>query len=332
MRSIAVLMLVLGTIVGVRAQDFAHVDFSTADRMADLYAGYPLDNMHKLAMDLTQSLPSEEEKFRALYKWVCNNIQYDYDLKLRDKQAKRKLKSDAERKAWAKSFSACVLKELREHQKTVCTGYAYLVRELAAQVGIDCKIIDGYCRNVNVNFGGSGDPNHSWNAVRLHQKWYLCDATWSSGFVDDNFKFVQQYDGTYFLPDPGIFIRNHYPLDTAWTLLNHNQSLIEFLNGPLIYKSAFQFNVKPVAPATFEVKTKKGETVSFQFQKGHEFTIREASVFIKGLSTSEIIPVQIEQRRDGMCVVNYTFLKKGKFIVHILINTGYAFTYSVKVM
>jgi len=318
--------------VGVRAQDFAHVDFTAADKMADRYEGYSLDNVHKLAMDLTQSLQTEEEKFRALYKWVCNNIQYDYELQLRDKQAKHKFKSDAERNAWAKSFSACVLRELRESRKTVCTGYAYLLRELAAQVGIDCKIIDGYCRNANVNFGRSGNPNHSWNAVRLHQKWYLCDPTWSSGFVDDKFSFVQRYDGTYFLPDPSVFIRNHYPLDTAWTLLDHTQSLGEFLNGPLIYKSAFQYDVKPVAPATFELKTKKGETVSFQFQKGHELIISKTSFVIKTLSTTDIVPVPVTQYGDGICVMNYTFLKKGKYVFHILINDGYAFTYSVKVV
>jgi len=331
MRFFPAFVLVLGVMVDVRAQDFAHVDFSAADKMVSRYAGYPLDNVHKLAMDLTQSLQTEEEKFRALYKWVCDNIQYDYELQLRDKQAKRKFKSVAERNAWSKSFSACVLKELREHRKTVCTGYAYLLRELAMHVGIDCKIIDGYCRNAGVNFGGSGSPNHSWNAVRLHQKWYLCDATWSSGFVDDKFNFIQRYDGTYFLPDPGIFIRNHYPLDTAWTLLNHHQSLTEFLKGPLIYKSAFQYNVKPVAPATFELKTKKGETVCFQFQRGHEIVIHKASIFIKGSSTAEIIPVPIEQGPDSMYVMKHTFLKKGKFILHILINDGYAFTYSVRV-
>lgn len=332
MKFIFFLVLLLNVAVGVRAQDFAHVDFSTADKMADRYEGHPLDNVHKLAMDLTQSLKTEEEKFRALFKWVCNNIQYDYDLQQRDKQAKRKIKSDAERTAWTKSFSVYVLRELRERRKTVCTGYAYLVRELAAQVGIDCRIIDGYCRNANGNSGASGNPNHSWNAVRLHGKWYLCDATWSSGFVDDKFKFVQRYDGTYFLPDPSIFIRNHYPLDTAWTLLNHTQSLTQFFSGPLIYKSAFQYNVKPIAPATFELETKKGETITFQFQRGNEIAISKASFFITGGSNAEIVPAQVEQRADGMCVMNHTFLKKGKFTVHILVNDGYAFTYSVKVV
>lgn len=331
MKSILEFVFAIVIVVNVRAQDFAHVDFTAADSVADQYAGYPLNDIHKLATELTQSLRTEEEKFRALYKWVCDNVQYDYDLQMRDKQAKRKMKSADERNAWSKSFSIYVLKELRERRKTVCTGYAYLLRVLAAEVGIECKIIDGYCRNASANFGGSGSPNHSWNAVRLYQKWYLCDATWSSGHVDDKFNFVQHFDGTYFLPDPGIFVRNHYPLDTAWTLLSHNQSLKEFLNGPLIYKSAFQFNVQPVLPATFDVRIKEGETVTFQFRKDDRVIIDKASFFIKTFATTENIPSRVDQRNDGMCVMKYTFLKKGKFTLHILINEGYAFTYSVKV-
>lgn len=330
MKPILVLVLLIA-VVDVRAQDFAHVDFTAADRVADRCAGYPLNDTHKLAMELTQSLRTEEEKFRALYKWVCDNVQYDYDLQLRDKQAKRKMKSTDEQKAWMKSFSVCVLQELREHRKTVCTGYAYLLRALAMEVGIDCKIVDGYCRSAKANLGGSGNPNHSWNAVRLHQKWYLCDPTWSSGYVDDKFNFIQHFDGTYFLPDPSIFVRNHYPLDTAWTLLRHNQSLKEFLSGPLIYKSAYQNSVTPVLPATFNIKIKEGETVSFQFRKRDGLIINKAAFFIKTSSATENIPSPVDQCDDGMCVMNYTFSKRGKFTLHILINEGYAFTYSVKV-
>lgn len=331
MKLILILFFVTMNVVGVRGQDFAHADFSTADKMADRYAGYPLTDVHALAMNLTRSLQTEEEKFRALYKWVCSNIVYDYDLQLLDKAAKRRIKTTAERTAWRKSFSVLVLKTLREQRKTVCTGYAYLVRELAAQVGIDCQIVDGYCRQANVNVGGAGDPNHSWNAVRLHGRWYLCDATWSSGFVDDRFNFVQRYDGRYFLTDPAIFIRNHYPLDTAWTLLSHSKSLTEFLSGPLLYSTAFQYNVRPLAPAMFDVKLKKGETVFFEFQKGAELVINDVSFVIKSASIHEVVPAHVEQSGQGMCVTNYTFLKKGKFIFHILLNGAYAFTYSVRV-
>lgn len=331
MKSVLLLVFIMMNLVGVRGQDFAHVDFSIADVMADRYDGYPLTDVHALAINLTQSLRTDEEKFRAIYKWVCANIAYDYDLQLLDKEAKRKIKTNDGRIAWRKSFSVSVLKKLREQQKTVCTGYAYLVRELAEQVGIECKIIDGYCRNANANIGRAGDPNHSWNAVRLHQKWYLCDPTWSSGYVDDTFNFVHRYDDAYFLPDPAVFIRNHYPIDTAWTLLHHSQSLTEFLRGPLVYKTAVQYNVKPCIPATFDVKVKKGERVLFEFRKGKELTLTEVSFIVKGSFTSEIIPAPVEQRDDGMCVTNYTFLKKGRFTVHVLINGGYAFTYVVRV-
>jgi uncharacterized protein YegL len=57
--------------------EFESVDFSRADSIAENYAGYGLRDQKKLADLLTKDLPTDVEKFRAIFKWVTLNISYD---------------------------------------------------------------------------------------------------------------------------------------------------------------------------------------------------------------------------------------------------------------
>src|SRR5690606_27087132 len=98
-------------------------------------------------------------------------------------------------KEWNRKSHPRVLQTLLRQHKTVCTGYAFLVKELAYHAGITCEVIDGYGRTPQANIEGDGIPNHSWNAVQLNNAWYLCDATWSSGTNDpQQAKFIKKYN------------------------------------------------------------------------------------------------------------------------------------------
>jgi transglutaminase/protease-like cytokinesis protein 3 len=214
-----------------QVSDFKRVDFGKADSVARLYPNYSLTNLPDLADKLTRPFTNEEEKFRAVFTWVCLNIRNDYELYLKNKQHREQCKTEAELKAWYKEFSKTLYHELLIDHKTICTGYAYLIRELALASGLECIIVDGYGRTsgarLNKNF-----PNHNWNAVKLNGKWYLCDATWASGKIDEPTKvFVARYDDRFFLMTPEKFIRNHFPLDGGWMLIETNRpTLQEFLN------------------------------------------------------------------------------------------------------
>ena len=90
------------------------------------------------------------------------------------------------------------------------------MRELCSYAGIPCVIVDGYGKTSTP----SKYPNHSWNAVQLNNKWYLCDATWASGVIDmRNLQYEKDYKEIYFLTDPVDFTRTHEPLDKAWAFL-----------------------------------------------------------------------------------------------------------------
>lgn len=322
--------------VSLHAQlaDFRHTHFSKADSVAEVNSGASLFDLPSLSNRLTQSLGTEEEKFRAIFKWVCNNIDFDFELFLLNHRKRHKYDSPEALIAWNKKIMPNVFHNLVLEKKTVCTGYAWLVQELARHAGLSCVIVDGYGRNASANIRKAGKANHSWNAVKLNGKWYVCDATWASGVHDEKGTFERKYNNAYFLPEPKVFIRDHYPLDSKWTLLevpgsNPAAPFREFLNGPLIYSSAYQHNITQLYPATFDITTEKDKPVNFRFESGHAMECIELSI-TKGQKTSSCQP-EFFKDDEGLYNVSHTFSEAGRYMVHVRLNNSYAFTYAVAV-
>jgi hypothetical protein len=300
--------------------------WAKADSVAARYPGHAVTNLKGLSDKLTLPFTTDVEKFRAIYTWVCTNIDNDYTLfQINERQA-LKLKHDpAALDAWRREFSKRVYQVLARHNRTVCTGYAYLLRELAHHAGIRCEIVHGYGRTARSNIRGQGDVNHSWNAVQLDGQWYLCDATWSSGAIDPTQgTFVKSYNDSYFLADPALFARNHYPVDTAYALLRNKPSLQEFLNAPIIYNNIYKYGAAPVAPTGFDVEAKKGEAMMFQFsaETMGRVTVRSGNV-------SEDVVVAPEG--EGKYCFDYAFTARGRQVVHVLVDELYVWTYTIVV-
>jgi len=333
MRTIAIIGIILSCCcVNSEAQvrDFPGIKFTRADSIADALYNHSLKDLGLLSHNLTDGLNTDVEKFRAIYRWVCGNISYDYNSFSINKEQRSKLKDPQELATWNKQIRATIYKNLVEHRKTVCTGYAYLVKELANHAGLNCEIVDGYGRNAQANVRGPAQPNHSWNAVRLNNKWYLCDPTWSSGLYDtEQHAFIKQYNDTYFLADPSLFIRNHYPLDTKWILNRYDVTLNDFLKGPLVYNTIYKHNLNRVSPNTFDIEVAKGEAAPFSFAKDHQSEKSRIELTI-GRSGTLITP-NISQDADGLYRFNHKFNTKGRQMMHILIDGEYAYTYSVTV-
>ena len=310
--------------------DFAGTDFRKADSIAACYPSHSVDDLYRLSLKLTNALATEQEKFRAIYKWVCDNIENDYSLFQKNQRQREKLKDPEALARWNRKITHVVFETLRTKHKTVCTGYAYLLRELSAHAGISSKIIDGYGRNAIANIGGAGRPNHSWNAVYLNNKWYLCDATWSSGAIDlEKRSFVKKYNDSYFLLEPALFVRNHYPLDSTWILLEQKPTLHQFLNRPLMYPAAFDYKIARLSPDTFDISVKKKEDISFQFEVTGEERIETVALQVS--SPVGTVTPRWYKNDDGSYSIDHTFDSKGTRVVQVLLNGSYAFCYRVNV-
>ena len=77
--------------------------------------------------------------------------------------------------------------------------------------------------------------------------WHLLDATWASGYISRN-EFVHDYDAQYFLTAPEIFIKDHYPDDPRWTLLDESPLPGEFNNSPFKQKSFIKYQFTSYYP------------------------------------------------------------------------------------
>ena len=84
-------------------------EFAKADSIAELYPHHSLKDMRLLSTKLTESLKTEEGKFRAIYKWVCSNIDNDFDLFYKNKRQREKLSGEDLTK-WNKEFTPHVFK------------------------------------------------------------------------------------------------------------------------------------------------------------------------------------------------------------------------------
>ena len=112
---------------------------------------------------------SDYEKICRIYNYMTENIRYDYSHL-----------SDPNYTLQYTAYAALV------NKTSVCQGYATLFYRLALEVGIDTRIITGLAGTSELDY-------HSWNIVKLNNKYYLLDATWDEGTYEYSW-FLKSYD------------------------------------------------------------------------------------------------------------------------------------------
>src|SRR5882762_3048579 len=111
-------LLFLFIVVAINTHGQSH-DLQKADSITSLYQGHSLSDLGMLSYKLTASLSTETEKFMAIYKWVCTNIQGDYDLMEYCRRKRAKLKGERLDR-WSKEFNKVVMQTLLDRRRTLC--------------------------------------------------------------------------------------------------------------------------------------------------------------------------------------------------------------------
>lgn len=333
MRSILFVFLLFSLIINAQKSDFSHINFEKAVSIARSNSKLTLKNIPLLAYKLTNELDTQVEKFRAIHTWVCSNIKSDHDFGDKTLRKRRKLKNDSTAfLIWNNKVQAKVFKTLLEEQKTICTGYAYLIKELSSLSGINCKIVDGYSRTLSNNVGEIDIPNHSWNTVELNGKWYLVDATLSSGFFDLNLNiFINDYNDGYFLASPELYIKKYYPLNEKWTLLENVPTLTDFVEAPMVYGNTFEHNILPIAPNDLVTRISTNEDVIFKLKISDKNKLDHISFVLSSGLRYEKIKLSHLNYNNGFVEVKHCFAKKGNYDVHIKVEEDIVASYNVKV-
>ena len=251
-----------------------------------------------------------------------------------NKRKRKKFKNDSLKLIeWNHQIRRKTIARLLKKKKTVCTGYAYLLKEMCRYAGIQSKIVNGFSRTADTEYEDAPEPNHSWNVVLLNGKWYLCDPTWATGLFDPNtFKFDFEYQEGFFLGRPELFIKNHYPLDTQWTLLGDQTPTFEdFLEGPLLYNAAFDYGIIYQGVLKMNNTVSKKETIPFQFDQLNPKEIESVHLVVSGLRKD------IRKEPQDLIIgkhsisFNYQFLHKGRYDLHLMLNNEAIMTYTFHV-
>ena len=99
---------------------------------------------------LSLSGKTETQKIRAIYDFICDRVNYDYE--------------HVEDTSYEVQYTAYGAM----HDKTaVCQGYAVLFYRMCMEAGLDVRVVTSV--------------DHAWNIVRIGSLYYNVDATWDGG-------------------------------------------------------------------------------------------------------------------------------------------------------
>jgi len=144
--------------------------------------------------------------------------------------------------------------------------------------------------------------------------------------------YIREFNEFYFLPDPELLIRSHFPLDENWQLTKKIYTLKEFEKWPDIHSNFYQCGFSNFFPEEgyFELKDSNST----------KFIIYGENIKEKGLMCSIYLlneKKEKEEKEEGLSLINFykdkieidcIFNKKGKYIIYFLGNKGDSFLYN----
>ena len=334
MKHFTIVILFSVFLCNAQLSDFNHINFKKADSIAQVYKGENLNNLPILTQKLTTELSTDVEKFRAIYKWVCSNIKNDYTLYYKNSYKRGKYKDTPSKLSeWNNEFRKTLFKTLLKKKRTICTGYAFIIKQLAELANVECMLINGYGRTSSLNKKDLSLPNHSWNAVKLNNKWYLCDATWASGIQNpETMNFEFHYNDGFFLSSPELFAINHLPENQKW-LLTQNSSIEfnDFLNNPILYNDAYTYLTDHVSPKKMHHEIQLNKEVNFKYLLKKQILKENVMLLIDNGSSSKKITPKSVSIKNNILSFTQPFHKKGFYDVHLFIDNNIIATYTVEV-
>ncbi len=104
----------------------------------------------KLADEICADCDTDEEKVKAIYEWMIQNFEYDYDCE-----------------PLIQYFN---VRKTLTSRKGVCYDFAHLFAALCRSQNIPCYVVDGDKRN-------NAQYHHTWNRVCFDGSWWNMDVT-----------------------------------------------------------------------------------------------------------------------------------------------------------
>ena len=131
---------------------------------------------------------------------------------------------------------------------SVCSGYARLYRDIALYLNLEVECVSCYAKGAGYRLGQNMyKSNHEYNVIKLDNKWYPIDSTWGAGHIEGK-KFIKSYNEFYFLADPELLIKTHFPANEKWQLTQKKYTLEEFFKWPIVKHSFYLYGFEKYSP------------------------------------------------------------------------------------
>jgi hypothetical protein len=297
------LFLLVGSIAVAQPEDLKKSDYSLADKTALGFPKKKYKTVSEIAGPLTENLKTEHEKFRAIFRWITENIEYN-------KSAANAADAD---------------KVVRKN-KAVCQGFSNLLKEMCEAVNIPCDVVVGYTKTDVKDINRKlKKTDHAWNIVTLYGKKYLVDVTWAtSKYNVVTRKFQKEFDEHYFLTPPEKFILDHLPEEKKDQLLEKPVSKKQFSSTPLLYTDYFHLNITSISPNKGQFRQKHSKPFVFEFTTENGATVTSAAVLVD--ADKFLTPVDLKNNR-----LEYVFEKEGEHDIAVYLDGKAVAEYLVKV-
>ena len=300
---------------------FAQADkYKYIDNAVAKIGTMPKNNVAEIADKITKDFKANEDKARAIYYWIANNIAIDP-------------------KATKKNEPKNTLPEIViVNRKTTPLGFSLLVQEMCSYAKIRCLSIDGYVKNNAEEINTKGEEkNYSWNVVQLGQSpetWYYIDACRASGYIDSKYTiFTKEFTSQYFFTDKRLFNLIYFPDNMAWQLGNEVgvKSVTAYYQLPIISNYAVALEMRKLAPITGLIKAKMNIPVNFSFAINNENVIDKiVLVKINGKKIGKEEAMNFTNN-SGQITFENTFKKEEEFQLRIMVNGKVLLQYLVEV-
>lgn len=224
-------------------------------------------NIATIADTITEKFSDKEQKARAIFYWIANNIEID------PKATKQNDNKNS------------LPEKVIELRKATPLGFSLLVQEMCSDANIRCLSVDGFLKNYSSEIDEVADEkNYSWNVIQLGQSpetWFYADACRASGSLDKKLTvFTKQFTSEYFFADRTLFNLTYFPDNNAWGLGPGPKNKKEYYALPVISSTAFALGMGKPLPAAGYIKTSKKKPVVFSFPVNRNTEIKNISLIM----------------------------------------------------
>ena len=245
----------------------------------------------------------DEVKAKILFLWICENIAYDDDSFFSGKSVE------------------CEPEAVFRNGKTLCSGYARLFKNIGEYIRLEIQCVSCYSKGLGYEPGQTlTSTNHEYNIIKLDNKYRPIDCTWGAGTIQEK-KFVKHLNEFYFLADPELLIKTHFPANDRWQLTEKKYTLSDFLKWPQVFENFYAFGFNKYFPEEGFIEL-NSNTQNFIIW-GNNISKNEASCNIF-LLEGNIYQQQLNLDRikflEGKIEFDFIFNKKGRYKIKLFAN------------